>query len=74
MTLEAQLEKLKKEIVEKHRDVVGESVNPDENASKALELYMLEYEQLSAEYNELFTQILEDSVKMKDEYTSIKKA
>ncbi len=72
MSLEAQLEKLKKEIVEKHQDVITET-DQGEVASVQLKRYMSEYEQISGKYNELFAQILDESVKMKEEYISLRK-
>lgn len=73
MSVESSLELLKEEIVGLHHRIADET--QDDKAILTLELTqkMQEYELLSAEYNDLFKAILEESSKMKDDYAGSKR-
>lgn len=73
MSYESQLEDLKKEIVARHEEVLKGAEHGSENFSRLLKDKMDEYESVSAKYNELFNAILQDSVRMKEEYSDLKK-
>jgi len=73
MALESQLEILKEEIVEMHRESTSEAAHTEEEVSARLTEKMLAYETLSTSYNELFKDVLEDGMKMKEGYAGLKK-
>jgi DNA repair ATPase RecN len=73
MSYESQLENLKKEIVARHEEVLKGTKHGPENFPALLKDKMEEYESVSEKYNELFNDILQDSVRMKEEYAGLKK-
>jgi len=73
MSVETQLANLKEEIVALHREITGNEGVVPEDLTTALQQKMLEYETASESYNELFKEIMEETVKMKDGYADARR-
>lgn len=73
ITYESQSEKLKEEIIAMHHQISSDAEGKEGTLPDVLKLKIQEYEEISEKYNKLFSEILEESAKMKEGYIDLKK-